>query len=336
MSLAVVVAHFDFARRIRPHFRRSLENYASSADRVVVVSTSGASEEDVSGLPRNVMFATKPNFGYDFYSYKWGLDLIGDYAQFDRIVITNDSFVGPVVKLSELLESSAVSNADFCGMTKSLNHGGHIQSFFFTFTSAVSRSRAFTRFWKDMEPISDRSRVIQKYEVGMSRCIEQSGFRIGAYFNPDRQDRETGRNRWNWYQDHRLTQELPPRVLSATSRGDRDEKHLNPAVAYADRILDGAALPLLKFDTLRFDPYELGSQTLLTACEKQYPNEFRGVRAFLHETKAFYPYRPGEINLPATKDELVSSGVGYTYDSKFLGKPFGAKKTRYEEVDALR
>uniref|UniRef100_UPI0032EC40D1 hypothetical protein n=1 Tax=Brevibacterium litoralis TaxID=3138935 RepID=UPI0032EC40D1 len=76
MTTLVVMAHYDVDRRLRPHTVRTIETYAADADRTVVVSTSGLVDEDMDLLPHGVEFVTRPNFGYDFYSYKWGLDLV--------------------------------------------------------------------------------------------------------------------------------------------------------------------------------------------------------------------------------------------------------------------
>ena len=184
MSVLVVMAHFDVARTLRKHTAAAIRNYADSAARVVVVSTSGIGEADLESLPMNVDFVTRPNYGYDFFSYKWALDLVGDYAAYDRLVIVNDTFVGPVVSLLEILNSEQAAKNDLMGMTWSVNHGGHAQSFFVTVSSAVSRSNGFQRFWRDMEPVSDRRSVIMQYEVGMTLAVTDSGFSAGGYLEP--------------------------------------------------------------------------------------------------------------------------------------------------------
>ena len=68
--------------------------------------------------------------------------------------------------------------------------------------------------------------------------------------------------------------------------------------ALADRALDDARLPVVKLDTLRFDPYMLGSASLLDRCEQRYPAAFAGVREHLARTARAYAPRPGEPGSP--------------------------------------
>ena len=92
---------------------------------------------------------------------------------------------------------------------------------------------------------------------------------------------------------------------------------MNPAVAFADRVLLDDRLPLVKFDTLRYDPYALSADHLLAQCEAARPETFDGVRDFLSRTRDRYPFRPGEINTPVTLAELERNLIGYGMDEGF-------------------
>ncbi|WP_203136355.1 rhamnan synthesis F family protein [Microbacterium sp. JZ31] len=318
MSLLVVMAHYDVGRTLRRHTLHTISNYAAAADRVVVVSTSGIREEDVDALPPNVDFVMRPNFGYDFFSYKWGLDLVGDYGAYDRIVISNDSFVGPFVPLSEIVTSDAARENDLMGMTWSENHGGHAQSFFVTVSGQAARSAAFQNFWRDMTPVSDRMQVILRYEVGMTTVLADGGFNAGAYFRASRSEQELAKARFR----HQYTIRLKPGAEGAVhginpTWGDDRFRRYNPAIVLADRLLLDARLPLLKFDTLRFDPAGLDAARLLAEAERTYPHEMASVREFLRDTRASYPFRPGEHNVLRDPAELASSGLGYCMDGEF-------------------
>lgn len=314
MSLLIVMAHYDTARVLRRHTLRAIHNYSEAADRMILVSTSGLKEEFLSEIPANVTYIERGNFGYDFFSYKWGLDTVGDYADFDRVLVVNDSFVGPFVPVREILESENCTSVDFSGLTLSERHGPHIQSFFFTFTSAVSKSKAFRGFWEDMVPVSDRLKVISEYEIGLTAAVRAGGFKTGAYFIPSDSESALAKNRWKWHLKHRISVKHPGKTVIEVSPKTVDLRHWNPAVAFADRALDGSRLPMLKFDVLRFDPYELGADHLLAECERTMPEYFEGVRAFLNETGSSYPFRPGERNIPVSAQYLRDSEIGYCFD----------------------
>lgn len=321
MSLLVVMAHFDVARTLREHVRQALENYASAADRVIVVSTSGLSEASMAQLPQRVEFATRRNFGYDFFSYKWALDLDDEYPDYDQILIVNDSFVGPVVPLAEITNSEQAARYDMMGMTLSSRHGEHAQSFFVLVNKFVARSKRFRSFWKDMVPISERMDVIQRYEVGFSRTIADAGFSVGSYFVPSPYEERLAAARYQWHAEHRLDRRYPQRTIAETHAIDLSAKPWNPGVAYADRILLADRLPILKFDTLRYDPYSLGAAHLLAECIAAKPEYFSSVATYLLDTEPGYPVRPGEVNKPTTHEALQAAQIGYVLDPAFDAEP---------------
>lgn len=316
MSSLVVMAHFDVDRILRAHTLRTIENYAAVADRLVVVSASGLDEESLAKLPSKCEFLERPNFGYDFFSYKWGLDHVGDVGDYDHIVIGNDSFIGPTVGLDTILESQAMQDTDILGMTLSQRHAEHVQSFFFVVNQYVARSNVFRLFFKDMEPVTDRMKVISAYEIGVSKALASGGFKLDAYFKPTEEERALGERRWQWHRTHRLSHRDATRVVHEDDP-NLPATNMNPAVAFADRVLLDDRLPLVKFDTLRYDPYALSADHLLAQCEAARTETFDGVRDFLSRTRDRYPFRPGEINTPVTLAELERNLIGYGMDEGF-------------------
>jgi len=317
MSLLVVAAHYDPTGSLADHFRGSLRAYAELADRVVVVSTSGLAESEHGRVPAGVELLTRRNFGYDFYSYKWGLDYVQDYPDYDQVLIVNDSFVGPTVPLIDITASDQAMASDLMGMTLSHNHGDHVQSFFMLANRYVTRSRAFRSFWDDMTPVSDRTEVIQRYEVGFSRAVTAAGFGLGSYFVPTEEEERLAALRYQWHGDHRYDRKYTHKTIAEMGKINLAARPWNPGLAYADRILLGARLPLLKLDALRFDPYALGADYLLERCVENIEREFTSLPAYIANTRQFYPTRPGERNKTVTHESLAKQGVGYCLDEAF-------------------
>ncbi|MFT4230674.1 MAG: rhamnan synthesis F family protein [Microbacterium sp.] len=319
MSLLVVMAHFDVARTLRPHTLSALTNYADAADRVVVVSAAGVREQDLDLLPPRVELVVRSNYGYDFFSYKWGLDVVGDYAAYDRILLVNDTFIGPLVPAATILSSGQASAYDLMGATWSHNHGGHAQSFFVTVTGAVARSNAFQRFWRDMVPVSERKSVIMKYEVGMTAAVTDVGFAAGGYFQPTAKEEALAMERRRHQDAVRLVSGSGGRVVREVRPSSRHQlRGYNPAIALADRALLDARLPVIKFDTLRFDPYGLDAATLLREAEVCFPEHLDGVRDFLRATRPNYPFRAREHNALTDLPALERAGLGYCLDEEYL------------------
>lgn len=296
MSRLAVMAHYDPEGLVRPHARRQVEALVAGIEDVLVVSTARLDDESRRWLSERVRLVERANYGYDFYSYKVGLDTAGDLSAYDEVIVCNDSYVGPLRPYDRIVAEMAARPVDFWGFTRSARIGPHVQSFFVAFRPWTVASRAFRLFWSDMEPLSDRSKVIRRYEVGMSARLHEAGFTSAAYFEEDDDDRRLSRRRVRWWAAHRGR--LPRSRAELEVFRQRLDVAWNPSAAMADRALADGRLPFVKLDTLRYDPYGLDAARLLTLCEKRFPDLFDGVRTTLEETATFYPQRPSERLLP--------------------------------------
>lgn len=302
MSTLAVMAHYDPDGALAPHAVRTAAALREVADTVLLVSTARLDDEARARVPAGVRLVERENSGYDFGSWKAGLELAGS-RDHDQVVICNDSCVGPLVPYRTVFDAMADRPCDFWGMTQTLRRGLHVQSYFVVFRPWVVRSGAFGRFWDQMVAVSDRRQVIARYEVGLSAALHEAGFASDSYFREDPTDRRTGRERHLWWALNAAALRPPGKRLAALRRMPREP--WNPMAALADRALDGARLPVVKLDTLRYDPYKLGSATLLDRCEQQYPEAFAGVREHLARTARTYAPRPGEPGSPSGRAALA-------------------------------
>jgi len=153
--------------------------------------------------------------------------------------------------------------------------------------------------------------------VGLSSAMRSAGFRLGSYFEPTDAERRLANLRGvHWLIRRR-------RAFPARFHGFGDHFHmrrafdpaeadnLNWATDFADFVFDDQRYPVVKFDTLRYDPHWLGSDRLLAACERAFPEHFDGVRDYMNRTAHAYPGRPYENDGPAKLDPLTRRVVGY-------------------------
>jgi rhamnosyltransferase len=291
-----VMAHYDPEGLVRPHVRRQVTALAEDIEDVVVVSTAPLTDDARRWLSARARLVERANYGYDFFSYKVGLDAAGDLTAYDEVIVCNDTFVGPLRPYGRIVADMAGRAADFWGFTETRRVRPHVQSFFVAFRPWTVDSRAFRLFWSEMEPISDRKQVILRYEVGMSQRLYDAGFASAAYFDENDADRTLGRRRVRWWAAHRSP--LPRTRAEVARFRQRAGEAWNPSSAMADRALADGRLPYVKLDTLRYDPYGLDAGRLLTLCEQRFPDLFDGVRASLADTAAFYRPRPAEVLRP--------------------------------------
>jgi rhamnosyltransferase len=289
-SRLVVMATYDPDGGIAPHLRRHILAWHGQCQRLIVVSTSPLTAEARSWLQANAELLERENYGYDFYSYRAGLAAAGDLAGYDEVVICNDTFVGPLRPYADIFAAMADVPVDFWGMTATERIEPHLQSFFVVFRSWVVASHAFTSFWQAMTPISDRRQVIRRYEVGLSRVLQEAGFTMGSYFVESDADRRRARRRVQWWALHRSGGWRVGRKKLL----ERMREPWNPILALADDPVGDTRLPLVKLDVLRFDPYGLGAERLLRSCERAHPASFEGIADYLRRTKRHYPIRADE------------------------------------------
>ncbi len=293
MSRLAVMAHYDVAGVLRPHVRGQVEALAASVDKLVVCTTSPTLQDEARDwLSERAVLVERANYGYDFFSYKVGLDSAGDLTAYDEVVVCNDTYVFARDSYAPIFEAMAERPCDFWGLTGAERVAPHIQSFFIAFRPWVVSSRAFTQFWEEMEPISKRRQVIRRYEVGMSRRLYEAGFCSDTYFVETAADRRIARDRMRWWAVHRSP--FPRTRAEVAEWREHASEPWNPARSLADRVLDDARLPYVKIDTLRYDPYNLDAARLLELCEQRFPERFAGVRDFLEETSQAYPVRDNE------------------------------------------
>ena len=290
------MAHFDPDGLVAPHVRRQIQAWLAAPADVTVVSTADLNDADRDWLNAHVQLIQRPNEGYDFLSYRVGLQAAGDLGAYDEVIVCNDSFVGPLRPYAEILQEMSRRDCDFWGVTRSDRIKRHVQSFFVVFRPQVTRSDAFRTFWAEMSPLATRTQVIRRYEVGLSVKLRKSGFRASRYFVETRLERYQGRLRVAWWVLRRGARVGPIGGLARLRRDGREP--WNPTYGLADSALHGARLPLVKLDTLRHDPYGLGADRLLRWCEDHYPAEFDGVREYLERTAQHYPTRKGEALQP--------------------------------------
>ena len=286
------MAHYDPRGEVAPHVTRQVQALAEAVEDLVIVSTAPLTDTSAEWLAGHGRLIRRDNVGYDFFSYRTGLESVPDLGQYEEVVICNDTYVGPLRPYQRIFDDMAGRPVDFWGLSASQRISPHVQSFFVAFRPWVVASRAFESFWATLEPISERMKVIRRYEVGMTGHLAEAGFAWGSYYVETEAERRLARRRVAWWMAHRGP--LPQVTDLRSWYAEQTRAGWNPAVGLADVALDDGRLPYVKLDTLRYDPYGLDSTKLLGLCEARFPSAFEGVRAHLEATREHYPPRVRE------------------------------------------
>lgn len=185
-----VFSHFDAHSRVERYVFHYLEQLKACGYEIILVSTSATlTQEDMRSLESvcNTV-CLRENVGYDFGSFKAGIELLKHHgAKVERLLVANDSVFGPFNDLQPLLRSMERDDIDLYGLTDSHDHGYHLQSYFISYSARVYASPVFDSFWSSVDLISSstdnfKQKIVHNYEVGGSQHFINAGCSYAVAF----------------------------------------------------------------------------------------------------------------------------------------------------------
>ncbi len=182
MKRLCVFAHYDKDDLVDQYVWYYLENLKTVSNCIVFVTTSKIGQSDITRLKTicdDVI--VRENIGYDFMSWRTGINSTGNIADFDELIICNDSAYGPLYPLDNVFDSMSKRDCDFWGMTDNYEIAYHIIAYFVVFRKSVINSDGFKLFWNGVRPEGTKDEVIRKYEVGLTQSLISVGLKACAY-----------------------------------------------------------------------------------------------------------------------------------------------------------
>jgi hypothetical protein len=173
-----IVAHWSPDSRVGRSTERLVTGLAGAGFDVVLVSTSESDRplEWVSGRPEDAAIIRRPNIGYDFGSWATAIDLYPELASSRKVLLMNDSLLGPFEPFDHLLAAFDQSPADVWGMTDTTQFRPHLQTYCLGFKNGCLRESPLDRFWHDVRAEATRDDVIWRYEIGLSELLDAEYF----------------------------------------------------------------------------------------------------------------------------------------------------------------
>lgn len=135
----------------------------------------------------------RENSGFDITAYKETLLRLQDsWAQYDELLLYNQTIFGPVCSLQPMFDEMASRDVDFWGLTR---HKGahaaswddtqpippHVQSFFFAVRKSMFTDPRFLAYWTDLPEIRTYWDAVGKHEVLFTQHFAQMGFVWDVY-----------------------------------------------------------------------------------------------------------------------------------------------------------
>jgi len=175
---------------VAKHLKNVIKSIAEKYKNIILCSTN-ISEIEYNEMSKYIKIIKVENIGYDFWSYKIGLEsILTDDKNIEKVIILNSS----VIYLDPTIVGNIAAIDDgFIGvraLTISHEYKRHAQSFFVSFEGKeLIRSEEFKDWWKNLIPIPDRQEVIFKYEIGMSEYFVNKGYEIKSVFEPTNKEK---------------------------------------------------------------------------------------------------------------------------------------------------
>jgi hypothetical protein len=163
---------------------RLISQLITSGFEVVLVSACESRDPLVldSEILNKITVLRKPNVGYDFGSWSVGLLTFPEIRKAKEVLLLNDSNSGPFGSISNLLEKMSNSPYDITGITDSLQHRYHIQSFMMHFKNDSINNKSVVDFWKNIRSQNNKFDVVLAYELGLTSTAQGNGLYVGAVY----------------------------------------------------------------------------------------------------------------------------------------------------------
>lgn len=160
----------------------SLSHYLQELDRAgltpLVVDASSFAEEIQwpHGLPEDAVVFRRVNVGYDFGSWAAALHAYPQVATKDRVLLTNDSMVGPFSTMQAVFVEEQRSAADIFALADSYQGAHHAQSYFLLFRGGILADPPWAAFFQGVRQQEDKEEIVAAYEFGVAQVASAYGY----------------------------------------------------------------------------------------------------------------------------------------------------------------
>ena len=180
-----VVAHWSHDRHVSRSVEVLLQELMAAGYTCALVSTSAAPTRLTfreASLSRSVSVFRRPNIGYDFGSWASFLHTHPQIRTADRVLLANDSLLGPFGSLAPILQGFEDCPADIWGLTSTTQDWPHLQSHFVGYKDAALDTPAMRAFWRDVRIERSKRALILRYEIGLTRFAQKGRLLLAAHF----------------------------------------------------------------------------------------------------------------------------------------------------------
>lgn len=225
---------------MKPHVLYHLKALRAAGLEIIFVLVVDDSIDRPVPVPRELVrgFVIRKNAGFDFGAWADAFRAFPTLWQSEAVVLANDSIFGPIGDFQSLLNTILRLPADFIGLTESVQHARHYQSFFLMLKGRALTSPTAQEFWRSIENQKEKSEAVLRYELMLLRRYEQIGLRCTAMLSwrhiPGESRFNPTHSRWRELLEHGF-----PYIKVDLLRDWRDSPYL---AGWRDYVTDPALL----------------------------------------------------------------------------------------------
>ncbi|MGX1695899.1 rhamnan synthesis F family protein [Microbacterium keratanolyticum] len=185
----VVYVVYDRRGGVDEYIPFALAGLREHAAHVLVVVNGSLSDEGRAKLePVSDEILVRENVGFDIWAHKEALEHVGSrISEFDEVLLTNDTWFGPVRPYGPVFERMGERAVHFWGMTDHAREVPnpftgkgvlpyHLQSFWIAVRREMFLSEAWDRYWAELPEMSSYFDAVLKHEVVFTEHFAQQGF----------------------------------------------------------------------------------------------------------------------------------------------------------------
>ncbi len=121
---------------------------------------------------------------YDFGSWGELMKIIGfdKLREYDRLLLVNDSGYGPLHSFKPMFDEMDSKDCDAWAMCGNK----FMMSFFISVNNKIINDKNFEQIFTHIEPLANKNLVVHKYERGLSRILQEQGYLLDYFINPQK------------------------------------------------------------------------------------------------------------------------------------------------------
>lgn len=183
LSAVVCLVHWSDRPEVSRSAVESIRQFVTHGYRVALCS---AAEHEgpllLPDLPVGVAVYRRPNIGYDFGSWAAMLTAFPQLRGADRLLLVNDSLVGPFADIGPILQHFENHPGEVWGLVSTTQDQPHLQSHFVGYRGGILAEGPLARFWDDIRLEPSKRDLILRYEIGQYAVATAAGYDVGAAF----------------------------------------------------------------------------------------------------------------------------------------------------------